>query len=117
LFVDADGGIYPCPNHRGPENLLGRVPDDSLESVFPDAERLEELRARSCTAHLTRCAECTFRWWCAGDCRAEAEAVGGPGAPSPHCAQLRQVIPELMWMVGRESSATDDIVDDMRGQL
>lgn len=97
LFVDADGAIYPCPNHVGPLHQLGRVTSFAGEDLMTALPGLAAYAALT-TDHLEQCSSCPVRPWCGGDCRGEARAVvGRASAPSPHCGELRRLIPELMW--------------------
>lgn len=100
LFVDADGTIFPCPNHRGPQYHCGNVLTTPLASVLADSPVLQSLRERYRLARLPACRQCAFRFWCAGDCRAEALATTGtPDAPSPYCEPLKQVMTEMLWLM------------------
>jgi len=99
LFIDADGLVYPCPNHVGPEHCCGDLRTESLASIFADAPVLRAMRERYQVSRYTRCRACAFRYWCAGDCRGEALALtGDPLAASPHCAELRAMIKEMLWL-------------------
>ena len=61
---------------------------------------LAELRSQYDCENMPACSRCAFRYWCAGDCRAEALATGGvPDAPSPYCQELQRIIPEMFWMI------------------
>jgi uncharacterized protein len=100
LFVDAEGSIYPCPNHRGPNDCCGRVPHTPLASILQTSPVLECCRALYRLERMPECRECAFRHWCAGDCRAEALSVAGrPDAPSPYCDDLRRIIPDTLWLI------------------
>ncbi len=102
LFVDSDGTLTPCPNHRGQIFACGSLADRPLAGLFASSAVLARMRERCTVENLPRCAECWARFWCAGDCRAEATACGDgdPGAPSPYCGQIRQLLPELFWDLG-----------------
>lgn len=101
LFIDADGAVYPCPNHVQPEFQAGSLAETGLAGIFEESPVLKNLRARYVLTAYDRCQECSFRHWCAGDCRAEVLAVtGDPLAASPHCEELQRVYKELLWLLG-----------------
>lgn len=100
LFVDADGKIYPCPNHRTSVYCCGQVPDVPLNTVLEDAVVLKSIRREDCLKTMTKCCTCSFRYWCAGDCRAEATFAGGDArAPSPYCESLQKIMKEIFWLI------------------
>ncbi len=99
LLVDADGTVYPCPNHTTPPFAAGSLLEQDLASILRDSPVFTHVRQRYDSARYRRCRSCPFRGWCAGDCRGEVIALGGePGDPSPHCAELRAVYTELLWL-------------------
>ncbi len=100
LFVDADGTVYPCPNHVAPELAAGRLTETPLADIVLTSPVFEAMRDRYRVDRYTACRSCAFRHWCVGDCRGEALSVfGDPHAPSPHCAQLKKLYPELLWLL------------------
>ncbi len=102
-FIDADGAVYPCPNHVGPEHRAGLLADTSLAEILHDAPVFHETRRRYDIARYTRCRACPFRHWCAGDCRGEVVALtGDPAAPSPHCDELRRVYADMLWLLSED---------------
>ncbi len=99
VLVDADGRVYPCPNHTDPEHAAGSLLEQDLSRILVGSPVFQRLRQRYHSARYTRCRSCPFRGWCAGDCRGEVLALtGDPTAPSPHCTQLRAVYTELLWL-------------------
>jgi radical SAM protein with 4Fe4S-binding SPASM domain len=102
IFVDADGTIYPCPNHVRPEHAAGRLGERDLASLVLDAPAMEAVRSQTHVESLPACARCPFRHWCAGDCRGEQLVSGGdPRAPSPHCKALKKLHVEMLWSLAR----------------
>lgn len=100
LFVDASGDIFPCPNHRGIEDSCGNVRTAPLAQLLQNSTVLNALRTRYHFDNMPACAQCAFRYWCAGDCRAEALATTGePGEPSPYCDAIKMVMKEMFWLV------------------
>lgn len=105
LFVDADGSLYPCPNHVSAAWCCGHVSRTPLASLLATAPALQLARADYALECLTRCRSCAFRFWCAGDCRAEAAVCGGDArAPSPYCAALRELMPRMMWLLAEDGA-------------
>jgi radical SAM protein with 4Fe4S-binding SPASM domain len=99
VLVDADGRVYPCPNHTAPEHAAGSLLEQDLADILADSPVFAAIRERYRVDRYSRCRACPFRGWCAGDCRGEVLALtGDPAAPSPHCAQLRAVYAELLWL-------------------
>lgn len=97
-FVDADGAVYPCPNHVGPAYRCGGLATQDLAEIAENSPVFARLRRECRVECYERCADCPFRRWCAGDCRGEVRALtGGFRAPSPHCDALRALIPEILW--------------------
>jgi mycofactocin biosynthetic radical S-adenosylmethionine protein MftC len=100
LFVDADGTIFPCPNHRNSELQCGHVLRTPLANVLDDSPVVKSMRLRYRMEEMPTCLECAFRYWCAGDCRAEVLSVtGDPRAPSPYCEPLRKTMTDLFWLI------------------
>jgi len=100
LFVDASGDIFPCPNHRGSKYSCGNVSTAPLAQLLEDSMVLNDLRGRYHLDGMPTCARCAYRYWCAGDCRAEALATTGrPNAPSPYCDAIKKVMTEMFWLM------------------
>ncbi len=100
LFVDANGDIFPCPNHRTPDCRCGNVRNQPLAHVLERSKVLDALRIQYRMEEMPTCRVCAFRYWCAGDCRAEALCTtGDPGAPSPYCDQIKTTIREMFWLL------------------
>lgn len=100
VFIDADGAVYPCPNHTRPEHICGNVLETGLEELVRSSPVMRAMRRQYVVDRYTRCKGCPFRYWCAGDCRGEVLVASGDGAePSPHCDELRQVYERLLWLL------------------
>jgi radical SAM protein with 4Fe4S-binding SPASM domain len=100
LFIDADGTVYPCPNHVHPELATGNVLEQSLAHIMHQSHVMNAMRKQYRIDRYHECRDCPFRGWCAGDCRGEALAVtGDPLAPSPHCAELKKLFLEVLWLL------------------
>lgn len=100
LFVNADGGLFPCPNHRDSQFGCGHVRTANLSALLATSPALQACRDQYRVSQLPVCRECAVRYWCAGDCRAEALSVAGvPTAPSPYCDALQKIIPDMFWLL------------------
>jgi len=104
VFLDADGAVYPCPNHADPAWRCGVVTETPLARLVHESPVMAALRERCQVDRIPRCAACPFRYWCAGDCRGEAlAATGDPLAPAPACESLRRLVPELLWLLADDA--------------
>ncbi|MBN1609431.1 MAG: radical SAM protein [Polyangiaceae bacterium] len=100
VFIDADGGVYLCPNHVRPDRAAGNLRSDDLAKIVQEGSVFCAARERFDVANYHRCQSCPFRYWCAGDCRGEVEALGGNSAdPSPYCSELRTVYRRILWLL------------------
>ena len=100
ILIDADGTVYPCPNHAAPEHACGNLQHSSLPALLHDSPVMQAMRRRYHVDRYTRCRRCPFRHWCAGDCRGEVLAItGDPADPSPHCEQLRLIYQQMLWLI------------------
>jgi radical SAM protein with 4Fe4S-binding SPASM domain len=100
LFVDADGTIFPCPNHRDVRFQCGHVRKTALTGILDHSAVLGSLRTQYRLEAMSECRRCAFRYWCAGDCRAEVLAITGvSSAPSPYCAAIKGIMTDLFWLL------------------
>lgn len=108
IFIDADGRVFPCPNHRQEQLCLGSLADQDLDDLVRGSVVLQELRQEYQVDNYPTCSACPFRYWCAGDCRGEAlNITGDPFAPAPHCEELRLLIPRMLWLMAEEQDEVD----------
>jgi radical SAM protein with 4Fe4S-binding SPASM domain len=114
LFIDADGLVYPCPNHTTPGHVCGDLRQDDIAAIARNSSVLNALRERYQVERYTSCGTCAFRYWCAGDCRGEVlAATGDPLGPSPHCEELRTVIKEMLWLAAENDGRLGGGSDQM----
>jgi len=107
IFIDADGRIFPCPNHRQEKLCLGSLADGGLEDLVRGSDVMEEVRQAYRVDNYPGCSGCPFRYWCAGDCRGEAlNITGDPFASPPHCDELKALIPRLLWLMADEEGSS-----------
>lgn len=105
VFVDADGAVYPCPNHRFPRFYCGNLLETTLATILMQSEPMRWVRSAYTVERMPICSNCPFRLWCAGDCRGEIyQSAGNPEALSPHCGEYRELYPELLWLISNKKS-------------
>ncbi|MCP4600318.1 MAG: radical SAM protein [Proteobacteria bacterium] len=117
IFIDADGSLYPCPNHVAPEFLLGSANTDSLNEILLTSKRMCLLRERYHIDNYAKCSKCPFKHWCAGDCRGEVLAItGDPTAASPHCEQLLKMYTRMLWLIAKNDPRLASIPKNPSGK-
>ena len=105
VFIDADGSVYPCPNHVSPMHRAGTLCSESLAHIVTESPVFAAVRETHRVSRYRRCQSCPFRYWCAGDCRGEVLATcGDPLEPSPHCEQLIEVYRRILWLLATDQS-------------
>ncbi len=102
LFMDSDGGLYPCPNMCDEKFLFGNIRNKrNLEKVWHESDVLLDIR-ETCNVHTMnpKCSNCAVRNWCAGGCRGETyHVLGNLYEPSPMCKNYKEAIIETMWLL------------------
>ncbi len=97
IFIDADGDLYPCPNHVMPDLNLGNILTSNMKAIM-SCLTMQTIRDRYHIDRFVSCNRCAFRRWCAGDCRGEVIATyKNPHAPSPNCSSLKKMYSEMLW--------------------
>jgi radical SAM protein with 4Fe4S-binding SPASM domain len=86
LFINELGDCYPCVALVRPEHLLGNVFLEPLEQIYQDKGVLK-FRQSIHIDHIVECSDCSFRYFCAGDCRAMAESSK---QRSPYCELIKE---------------------------
>lgn len=104
IFIDADGKVYPCPNHVSSEYMCGSLAQTGLAEIFKNSLVLENIRIKYHVQNYKGCSECSFKCWCAGDCRGEVLSLtGDPFAQSPHCSEIKQNYLKLLWYMADDN--------------
>jgi len=100
VFLDADGAVYPCPNHRGEPWRCGDATVESMADILRRSPVMKHVRRDYEVGRYDDCRTCEVRPWCAGDCRGEVVARDGAArGPAPHCDEMRRLVPRLMWLI------------------
>lgn len=102
MLVDADGEVYPCPNHQFSEFRCGNIRDSSFKEIWLGSPVLKMVRSTyDLEAINEECSACAFRHWCMGGCRGETyENTRDMSATSVRCDDLREAVIEMMWILG-----------------
>lgn len=105
LFIDADGSIYPCPNFVEKKHLCGNIQEKSLHSIMKNSAVMKHFRAKFILPNYKQCKKCTFKHWCAGDCRGEVVSLTDSATnPSPHCLELQKMYVDILWDLSKQNS-------------
>lgn len=98
LFIDADGTVYPCPNHVSDEYACGNLSNYPLMDIFRDSAPLNAIRELYHVKNYQGCTVCPYKCWCAGDCRGEVLSMTGNSLSlSPHCAEIKENYIKMLW--------------------
>jgi radical SAM protein with 4Fe4S-binding SPASM domain len=102
MLIDADGEVYPCPNHQFPEFQCGNIHDATFKEVWLGSPVLKRVRSIYDLGSINdECSNCPLRHWCMGGCRGETyENTGDMTATSVRCEDLRSAVIEMMWTLG-----------------
>ena len=99
LYVEPDGGAYPCYAWHGEPWRLGSVVGENALLELLDSERFRGLKTHTVDSNRG-CAECSLRYLCGGACRAwnrqGPERQTDPDAPPLDCGALHARARSLM---------------------
>lgn len=85
IFVNEVGDVYPCAAQSTCAPKMGNAFETPLKDLYFGACR--EYRRRVSVENIPQCAECSYRFMCAGGCRAKSDA---PERPTPTCAFIKR---------------------------
>jgi mycofactocin biosynthetic radical S-adenosylmethionine protein MftC len=99
-YVQANGDMFPCRATILPEFKLGNVRESELTSFIDfKHKKLEELQQMKVDSLNPICSNCSFRYWCSGDCRGETyQSTGNFFLPSPNCNELIEGFETVLWL-------------------
>lgn len=85
LLINQSGDVYPCEALSLASCKLGNAYETPLNKIY--AGPAKQFRAQISCENIPQCAACSYRFLCAGGCRARAEA---PFSPVKTCAFVRE---------------------------
>ena len=104
VMLNADGTVYPCPNHHLPEFKAGNIREKSFADIWENAAALKKIRSTYPVTTLNdACADCCVRYWCVGWCRGENyQMTHSMTAPSFKCAEVKQMLIDMFFRLSEE---------------
>jgi radical SAM protein with 4Fe4S-binding SPASM domain len=115
LFVDERGDVFPCAAMCTRGAKLGNAFEVSLPEIYHGAAR--EYRRRVSVENIPQCAACTYRFFCAGGCRANGCR---PEDPTATCAFIKgrydKFFSVITRPVAKQSAAARDAGGPVRSE-
>ena len=111
LFVDKDGGIYPCgPFSYHEETRLGNIQDTDFESI--QLTTLYKNFANRHTDDVPECSECPLQGLCKGGCPANSyRKYNDINKKDPFCNYWKSIISYIIAKITEEPKILDLIPD------
>ena len=97
LYVEPDGGAYPCYAWCGPDKRLGNVLSDGLAAILDNAAFLN--LARHDVDTNEKCRTCEVRYFCGGMCKACVSDKGNIDGGGFDCATRKAAFTHLKDML------------------
>ncbi|MFX1314132.1 MAG: radical SAM protein [Promethearchaeota archaeon] len=103
ILIDADGTVYPCPNHCLPEFSCGNIHSNSCIEIL-NSPILQILRQKYNVNTINEeCSTCVVKHWCAGGCRGEAYAnTKSMTSKAIGCEDIYNSIIDTFWILAQE---------------
>ncbi|MFW9824165.1 MAG: radical SAM protein [Candidatus Thorarchaeota archaeon] len=104
VLIDANGDVYPCPNHRLPEFNCGNISNGSFKEIWLESPILLKLRKTYNIETInSECSNCVVRYWCLGGCRGETyENTNNLTSKAIDCKDMFESIIETFWILSQE---------------
>ncbi|MFW9824170.1 MAG: radical SAM protein [Candidatus Thorarchaeota archaeon] len=104
VLIDANGDIYPCPNHRLPEFNCGNISSGSFKEIWLESPILMKLRKTYNIETInSECSNCAVKFWCLGGCRGETyENTNNLTSKAIDCKDMFESIIETFWILSQE---------------
>lgn len=100
IAVDGDGNVYPCVHLCLPELSIGNILNQEITSITT-SPALNGMRVP--VTSMAQCAECPFRFFCGGGCRAETYFETGQFAAGYlHCDFIKELVIKCLLEGSRE---------------
>jgi len=105
VMLNADGTVYPCPNHHVPEFKAGNIRENSFKDIWVNSPVLKKIRSTYPVTSLNKkCASCPIRYWCVGGCRGETyQMTHSMREPSVMCDEIKQMIIDMFFRLSEDS--------------
>ena len=104
LLVDADGEVYPCPNHTLAEFRCGNLRKMGFRDIWLKSPVLKKIRSVYDVNRINdQCPHCEVKYWCMGGCRGEVyENTKDLRSRPARCQEVRNAILEMFWIISEE---------------
>ncbi|MFX0115857.1 MAG: radical SAM protein [Candidatus Hodarchaeota archaeon] len=101
ILIDADGEVYPCPNHAVQEFRCGNISETNFRDIWLKAPILRRIReAYHIDTINQECPICPVKYWCMGGCRGETyENTGTLNSKATNCEDIKRAIIEMFWIL------------------
>jgi radical SAM protein with 4Fe4S-binding SPASM domain len=98
LSIDADAKVYPCQWLHFPEYLIGDLYETSLDELYFCSAMVQKCRALRVDSSIPTCANCEFKYFCGGGCRAKALTyTDNIAGKDPLCQQYLNGYRQGLW--------------------
>ncbi len=114
VMLNADGNVYPCPNHHLPEFKVGNIREKPFADMWENSEALKKIRSTYPVTTLNeQCAACCVRYWCVGWCRGENyQMTKSMTAPSFKCEEVKQMLIDMFFRLSEEKEVFGELTKE-----
>lgn len=100
FFISYDGKVYPCPNMRFANYLLGDIKKRSLLEIIKENPIIKKLSNLSVNTMNDQCKNCDVKYFCGGFCRGETYYnTHNLNSPYIRCIEYKEGIIEALWIL------------------
>jgi radical SAM protein with 4Fe4S-binding SPASM domain len=119
LLLNADGTVYPCPNHHLPEFKAGNIREKSFEEIWEHSPVLQKIRKTYPVESINEeCSSCYVRHWCAGWCRGETyQTTGHMTVPSVKCDEIKEMVIDMLFRLPDDHGVFGKLTKDFSKPL
>lgn len=114
VMLNANGDVYPCPNHHLPEFKAGSIRETSFKEIWENSAVLKKIRSIYPVTTLNdECAACCVRYWCVGWCRGENyQMTGSMTSPSFKCEEVKQMLIDMFFKLSEEKEIFGELTKE-----